>query len=217
MCRPVLCRAVPCRHGGGGAKRPCATEHLLHYRVYLPHVRACKKAFLHANPMSPPGALCAFYARKRVYLCHHAQLAVAQNLQLVQAKGIFFSVLGLHRAIVQHVAFIRTPKCSKRGVIPYLHHNNHGSDMGQRYAWYGYGYMRYGSVFLSNAADEPVIDADTITDTIDRHSAQYTHQYPWMSPEVFMGINKQLRTLGLQAGTWDKEPCKIQATCMYPS
>ena len=34
-----------------------------------------------------------------------------------------------------------------------------------------------------------------------------------MSPEVFMGINKKLRTLGLQAGTWDKEPCKIQATC----
>ena len=30
VCRPVLCRAVPCRHRGGGPTRPCATERLLH-------------------------------------------------------------------------------------------------------------------------------------------------------------------------------------------
>ena len=33
--RFVPCRAVPCRHGGGGAKRPCATERLLHIVLYM--------------------------------------------------------------------------------------------------------------------------------------------------------------------------------------
>ena len=34
-----------------------------------------------------------------------------------------------------------------------------------------------------------------------------------MCPDVFTRINKRLRNPGLQAGTWDKEPCKVQATC----
>ena len=69
------------------------------------------------------------------------------------------------------------------------------------------------SVFLSDVADAPIIDDATITNTIDRHRAQYTRQFPRMCPDVFMRINKKLRNYGLQAGTWDKEPCKVQATC----
>ena len=68
-------------------------------------------------------------------------------------------------------------------------------------------------MFLSDVTDVPVIDDATITSTIDRHSAQYTRQFPWMCPGVFTRINKKLRNCGLQVGTWDKEPCKIQPTC----
>ena len=66
---------------------------------------------------------------------------------------------------------------------------------------------------MSDVTDVPVIDDETVTRAIDTHNAQYTRQFPWISPEVFTQINTKLRRLGLQGGTWDKEPYKIQATC----
>ena len=34
-----------------------------------------------------------------------------------------------------------------------------------------------------------------------------------MCPDVFQQVNAKLRRLGLEGGIWDKEPCKVHATC----
>ena len=69
------------------------------------------------------------------------------------------------------------------------------------------------SAYLSKDTQTPIIDDDTITRAIDTHNTQYTRKYPWMCPAVFQQVNAKLRKMGLQGGVWDKEPCRVHATC----
>ena len=73
------------------------------------------------------------------------------------------------------------------------------------------------SAYLSRDTQAPIIDDDTVTRAIDidTHNTQYTQKYPWMCPNVFQQVNAQLRRMGLQSkgGVWDKEPCRVHATC----